>query len=641
MVLVSLDIARRILWSGAAALGGALLFSLALIESVPAPLTAALFVLGGVAAWKPGIGLTVVAFTMPLASWTGRTWDGSIAWPEVIAVAFLLGYAIRQAFASAEDPADVLSIALHVTIVIVLTSLGVQLLVLHGTIGAGAFGSRFRELATGHYFVGYPGFESVDAGMRLIEGLLLTHAAAAIARTNPSFGPLLARTIVIAAAAASALNVWRIWLGALRLDSPITAFVRYLVTLRFNTHYSDVNAAGSYFAMMLLVALGTWRWMPFAILIALSLMLSGSRAAVVAAVAAVLIVWWATRGTGRNRPLVDSRLWKATAVLAGAACVALLYLSLARNMTPATTALRIRAEYVRTGVDMLASRPIFGIGIGQFPVRLVEFASPGLMALYPVARENAHNNFLQILAELGAAGFAAFLWVLGVAAIQMRPLWSTPSDRLQLGVCAGLLTFVLTWMAGHPLLTDAPALSFWLLLGGAAGWGRSKHADSADLAAAAGERPSAFVRSVRWRIVTAGVIIALAASVPVRARHELRVANLEHLGIGLSGWTTGSDGVEYRLAGSISTVFVPADARVIDVPLRAVTAETDRVELYLDGQFADVFTVSAESWRVLTLQIPQRDEGRRFRALELKVRKTARDSQQNMLMIGKVQPRWQ
>ena len=155
------------------------------------------------------------------------------------------------------------------------------------------------------------------------------------------------------------------------------------------------------------------------------------------------------------------------AVVASAAVFAFVQ----RNATPSVTALTVRAEFARTSLRMLASAPLFGIGVGEYFAKSREFSSPALLELYPVSHENAHNNFLQILAELGVVGFGAFIWVLATAgAACVRRLSANPNQGLLWAGATGLLVFTITWLAGHPLLLDAPAFSFWLLLGAVAGW---------------------------------------------------------------------------------------------------------------------------------------------------------------------------
>src|SRR5690606_986293 len=133
----------------------------------------------------------------------------------------LLGYSVRQAGWRQSTSTDALILAINVTIAIVSASIGVQFLVLQGTIGSDAFLELAHQLATGGYFVGNSGLEGLDAAMRLIEGLLLAHAGASVVRSDTSTATRLIAAFVIGAAAAGALNVWRVWTGASRLDAPV------------------------------------------------------------------------------------------------------------------------------------------------------------------------------------------------------------------------------------------------------------------------------------------------------------------------------------------------------------------------------------------------------------------------------------
>ena len=85
---------------------------------------------------------------------------------------------------------------------------------------------------------------------------------------------------------------------------------------------------------------------------------------------------------------------------------------------------------------MIASRPAFGIGLGEFYQRSGEFATPELIAKFPVAvHENAHNNFLQIAAELGLIGGVVFVWLVAARAATWRHA-DGADDRVRLLVIA-------------------------------------------------------------------------------------------------------------------------------------------------------------------------------------------------------------
>jgi O-antigen ligase len=614
------------------ALFAILLLSLRHVDGVPAAVVLFLVGLAGLSARRPGAALTLLAVLLPVANWTGRTWNGSVAWPETLVVAFAAGYCARGLRRSTE-PADDLGLPIALFTALVCASLAVRLMVLHGIIGAEALALQLVQVASVDYFIGSGGFREVDAAMRLVEGMVLLWAASSVGSGNPAFAPRLVRWFVAGAAAAAALNLWRIWQGALRAESPVTAFVQYLWTLRYNVHYGDVNAAGSYFMMALLpavaLAIAPWRprWTPAVIVIATSVLLSGSRAAFLAGALAVFS-WsaWHLRqrfgGTSSRslRPMLVSIL------LLGCAAGLVLYLAARRNVTAPSTALQVRTEFARTTFRMASAYPAFGVGIGQYPDRSSMYSSRLLVETFAMRHENAHNNFFQVLGELGFLGLAGFVWVLWTAGARAVRKRVEPMDPLHQGVLAGLLAFVLTWLSGHPLLIDEPALLFWLLLGAAAGWG------SGSVTAAGRIGP--------WRAATlafAGLILIV--SVGVRAGREIATADLEHRGIGLSGWLTADDGVRYRLAGRTSSVFVPSEARLVTIPLRAREPGKElSVALLLNGRPADVVQVPQDRWRPVQIILNPGEEAPLFSRLDLRVGGSTVQAD-DLLMIGKIESR--
>src|SRR5262249_32194642 len=70
-------------------------------------------------------------------------------------------------------------------------------------------------------------------------------------------------------------------------------------------------------------------------------------------------------------------------------------------------ALGVRVEMGLTTARMVASAPIFGVGIGQFRSSSSAFMSSRLRDWYKA--ENAHNQFFQVLGELGLTGLIVFI----------------------------------------------------------------------------------------------------------------------------------------------------------------------------------------------------------------------------------------
>jgi len=363
------------------------------------------------------------------------------------------------------------------------------------------------------------------------------------------------------------------------------------------------------------------------VLIACSVWVTGSRMAVMAGMLAMALPAAARLSRMRRGRVRNTTLAAGALLLALLVAVAALSIPERGNQQSAGTAAQVRLELARTSVRMTASNPYFGVGIGRFYSRSGEFSSPALLESFPPAiHENAHNNFLQILAELGVVGLGVFLWLLWSAGrYGWRLLQADLHDPLRWSAATGLVAFVLSWLGGHPLLIDEPAFAFWLLLGAVAGWGASLNL------------PDVYVRLRAW--VVPAAILLVAVSVPVRADRQKADFNLEHRGVGLSTWHDAVDGVRYRLAGPTSSVFLPAGAQMVVVPVRAAGRSSEaRLELRLDGRPADIVTVPSDRWLHLRLALPQDRDAPRFRRLDLQVANASPD-EATVLMIGKVEPK--
>ncbi len=252
--------------------------------------------------------------------------------------------------------------------------------------------------------------------------------------------------------------------------------------LRVPATLPDYNATGAATALALFPAIvlairstGARRalWGGASALLLVGLLLSGSRGAWVAALAAALCalagVAWARRregGSGVRRLVLGAAV--AGAVAIGALALwpgevgALLRRRAATLVDPDASLRAVRAGRVgfwEAGLRMVETHPLAGVGPGRVPPRFAEFRDPS----FPVASENLHLHFLQAFAENGIPGGLLVLWPfvpLGLAAgrlLRDGRSFSSPSAAL----APGLLAFALTGFTSHPWLLPELQFLFW------------------------------------------------------------------------------------------------------------------------------------------------------------------------------------
>lgn len=452
--------------------------------------------------------------------------------------------------------------------------------------------------------------------VQLLEGIGLTAVTARIAAAGRA--PLVASAAVVGAAGAAALNIHRFVEVALRQPSFPMSIFTLLPTLRVSTQYGDLNAAGSYFAMASVMSLALTRpgserrWLALAAfpLTCVALWLTGSR---VALAAAILCGAWLLSLDHRTKPLMFRR--RRAVALTGillllAGIVATLFINPSVGRARFGYSVFARVELLKTGLRMVKDRPLLGVGVAQFYRLFPTYASGELRdafavaAAVPVTHENAHNNLMQILAELGALGLAAFLLVLALA-LRRSPDGRPPPWRL--AALSGLAAFLLTCLGGHPLLTPMVAFPFWLVLGLAASG-----------AAPLGAAPRTHLR----RIVVVSALL-LVATLPIRAGYERRDADLGGVTIGFSRWERDEEGNRFRGAAERSAFFADSSSRFVRVPLRSPDTRQRRVQLRLDGRQVSEVLVPPGLWFETRLLLPP-DRGRPdFRRVDIIVQPDA------------------
>jgi O-antigen ligase len=219
--------------------------------------------------------------------------------------------------------------------------------------------------------------------------------------------------------------------------------------------------------------------MLFPLAFAAAFALAGRRlAGVAAAIVAVAVVfstargaWLAALGAGAVLALAAGGR-RAGAGAGFVALAAVLVVALAPPLRAAVArAVAVdgpnagRIGIYAANLDVVHERPVFGLGFGRY-----QLAAGPYYAAHPTAdrRSHAHNNFLQIAAESGLVGLAAFglLWAAalrhGVAAIVAAPdrdAWAVAA-----GATAGVTGFLVGGLTQYTFGDAEVAIAMWTAL---------------------------------------------------------------------------------------------------------------------------------------------------------------------------------
>ena len=566
----------------------------------------------------PAHGLLLIAIVAPLgqliAPLIGAT---NFRIGEAVVLAFLAGWLLRASpdRQGPRLPAGALGWLLAAAIVASVAGAAWQLAGYPGEL-AGVF----DQIAHLYFFVG-DRIGVVD-GARLLEGIGLAAAAVMLFRQHPSISRTLPAALAASAALASLSSVL-LWRG---IGSP-AALERYrLIGYRVSGHVTDVNAAGSYFAMIACLALGmAWRerayrraiWLGLAGASWVGLWFSESRSALGAA-GAVLIVaaLWAATSRFSTRGRAVALTVVVVALLGGAAIRARLL-----QTDAGYRGVGFREQFTATSVRMIGAHPLFGVGEGQYYRTSPLFLSPQLAWSYGF--ENAHNYFLQIAAELGLAGLALFIAWIGAALLRSgRALAQAPRDSRLLGVSAGVAGFLVTCLTGHPLLIGEVAYPFWLQFGLMTALAGSTLLGAASTTERSPVRPRA---PRAWSLAAAAAVLAIVISGPMITATNAAGPPASQTVDGFYEWETLKDGTRVRWTGEYGSLFVPADVTRLYIPVRLPfnggTARPMGVEVRTAG-VSKGRTMVDDSWAIIDVPLPPAVPPTRFKRVDLKVDRT-------------------
>ena len=550
--------------------------------------------------WRPPVALVALAVLAPLSGilgiWTDLPFQGPRLFEQLV-VAAVLAVLVRGLSWTTSRIAIPGMALIAIAVASALVTMPAWML-MHGAAATPA--TVWTALVQGDLFAITPAWQPAHAAVLITLGILLALAVESTIRKQPEIGHSLIVGLAAGATLAALLNLRRVLELADGRDAlNVVGVVDLLSSVRLNTQF-DINAAGSLFAMLILACAsclsrpGWYRWLNAGAMTTMAvggLWLSGSRAAMAAAlvgaVGALAIVALRARPEHRTRAAAGL----IGLILVGSAAVAAYPAT--RNFA-VSSSIDSRLILHRTALTMWRDTPVVGAGVGTFFTRSSDYGAAEVdkILVRGQARENAHNYFLQILAELGVIGLASYLVLLGSS------LWF---GRHSVWLVAGVVVFLATSLTGHPQLLSDAVMPFWMVLG----------VLSAS-ASTPGNRSAQFQASI---VATLTVVLVL--TIPLRAGRVRDAIPLEHGGLGVSLWQTFDDGTRFRIANDRSAVFVPT-GHTITVPVRLGAASSDSatVEVRVDGVVVNQLVLRADEWTPLRLSI--RNARRRFVELRLK-----------------------
>jgi len=586
-----------------------------LISNVDWPIKLVVAIVLGVTLANPGYGLLLVAMFAPLGELIAPLIGArNFRIGEAIVLAFLVGWVLR-ALPDRRGPrvgAAAAGWLFALTIAASIAGLAWQL------------GRYPGELTATVDRIGHLYFFSGDQigfadGARLLEGLALVAATVMLFRRHPSLANTLP-LVLAASASLAALSSVLLWRGI----GNAAALQRYqTIGYRVSGHVGDVNAAGSYFAMIVCVALGMAMrnrgrrlalWLCLGTASGTGLWFSESRSALGAAGAVAIVgVLWASTSRFSPRARAAALAVVVVALLGGAAVRARLLES-----DPDYRGVGFRQQFVQTSVRMIAARPLFGVGEGRYYFSSPLFMSPELATSY--GAENAHNFFLQVGGELGLVGLMLFsIWLISPVARTARALARAPRDARLLGVGGGVTVFLITCLTGHPFLVSEVAYPFWLTFGlmtALAGGTLLSSAASGGVSRESRSRPPA----LPWLAAAAAIVILIAS--PITTAKEAVSPPESQAVDGFYRWETLEDGTRFRWTGRYASLFVPADVTRVEIPVRLPTDGRSIREVGVEAMTGGVGrgrTLVDATWAIISLPLAPVPPPTRFKRIDLRV----------------------
>jgi O-antigen ligase len=553
--------------------------------SIPVPMKIAVGLLLALTIVRPGYGLVFVAAIVPLGDILGPLLQmPPPARAESLIVAFIAGWlASPNAGGTYDRPCvpDNVANAMFVFACVVLASIAATALQVRQA-NSPYFHAIWTAVANSYLWT--DDAIGAHAAGSLLEGIALIAAASEIVIRDSRYRFRVPIVLVASAVVASVAS------GLLAIGvAPFATLNRVQADglPRYSAAMSDLNAAGSSYLLTIGLTFGIAAsvrrlrmiWLLPLIAIIGGVLLTRSRTAVVAGVVVLCgigLVWMVRSTSGTSKAIAAAVL---AAVLVGAVA-----LTLTRS---SQSSLAMRGGFTRASLTMIAARPVLGIGIGRY-YRMSMLALPPPLA-WSYGQENAHDYFLQIAAELGIVGAAAFLWMMTAVLVPpLRSMWRNEARWSMTAFTVAAVAYLLTAVGGHPFLVAEAAIPFWIVLG-----------------ILAGEQRTSTAQTALPRTVAIAIGCVLLVAAPFHPGEPRLHLPPEQEGFGPV--QTDERGVAFREASDYASLFVEPNVRAVELSMRSAVREKGSgsvpVGVVVRGAFQREVRIGPE-WSTLLVELP-------------------------------------
>jgi O-antigen ligase/Tfp pilus assembly protein PilF len=145
------------------------------------------------------------------------------------------------------------------------------------------------------------------------------------------------------------------------------------------------------------------------------------------------------------------------------------------SATEAKQSILLRIWNWRLAWEMLKDHPVLGVGLGNYKLEFLDYKAKLIRSsweqrvydFYIPRSAQAHNEYIQIAAEMGSLGILALIWVAWSLFAVIKSIRKIGVQERLVYVClaAGMISFLVVSLISFPLHRPASALVFVVLVG--------------------------------------------------------------------------------------------------------------------------------------------------------------------------------